>query len=88
MLRTTFDNVKQIIVDQLGVSPEEVVAAAKLEEDLLADSLDRIELRMAAEDEFEITIEDDEADAILTVDQMVTLIDRKLATKAERTQTT
>lgn len=81
---TTFDTVKQIIVEQLGVSPDEVVAAAKLEEDLLADSLDRIELRMAAEEEFEITIEDDQADAILTVDQMVTLIDRKLEAKGAR----
>ena len=55
------EKVKKIIVDQLGVSAEEVKPEASFVEDLGADSLDLTELIMAMEEEFDIEIADDDA---------------------------
>jgi acyl carrier protein len=59
--------IKEIIVEQLGVDPAEVVAGASFVNDLGADSLDTVELVMAFEEEFGIEIPDDEAEKIQTV---------------------
>ena len=59
--------VKQIIIDQLGVSEEEVKPEASFVEDLGADSLDLTELIMAMEEEFGVEIDDDDAQKILKV---------------------
>ncbi|MEZ0575865.1 acyl carrier protein [Halodesulfovibrio aestuarii] len=59
--------VKQIIIDQLGVSEEEVKNDASFVEDLGADSLDLTELIMAMEEEFGVEIDDDDAQKILKV---------------------
>jgi acyl carrier protein len=59
--------VKEIIVEQLGVDPAEVVAEASFVNDLGADSLDTVELVMAFEEEFKIDIPDTEAEKIQTV---------------------
>ncbi|KAF1073239.1 acyl carrier protein [Halodesulfovibrio sp. MK-HDV] len=59
--------VKQIIIEQLGVSEEEVKNEASFVEDLGADSLDLTELIMAMEEEFGIEIDDDDAQKILKV---------------------
>ena len=59
--------VKDIIVDQLGVNPEQVNAEAKFIEDLGADSLDTVELVMAFEEEFGIEVPDEEAEKLQTV---------------------
>ena len=61
------DKVKAIIVEQLGVDPDEVVPGASFTEDLGADSLDIVELVMAFEEEFGIEIPDEEAEKIATV---------------------
>ena len=61
------DKVKDIIVEQLGVNPEQVTLQAKFIEDLGADSLDTVELVMAFEEEFGCEIPDDAAETILTV---------------------
>lgn len=61
------DRVKKIIVEQLGVSEEEVTSEASFIEDLGADSLDTVELVMALEEEFETEIPDEEAEKITTV---------------------
>lgn len=66
-MATVFERVQEIIVEQLGVEPEEVVKSASFREDLKADSLDLVELIMAFEDEFGGDISDKEAEKIQTV---------------------
>ncbi len=75
MATTTFDKVKKIIVEQLGVDAEEVTPEASITEDLGADSLDQVELVMAFETEFSIDIPDEEAEKIKTVADAVARID-------------
>ena len=61
------NKVRDIIVEQLGVSPDAVKPEAKFTDDLGADSLDTVELIMALEEEFGVEIPDEEAEKILTV---------------------
>jgi len=68
------EKVKEIIVEQLGVTPEQVTPEASFIEDLGADSLDTVELVMALEEEFDIQIPDEEAEKITTVQQAVDYI--------------
>lgn len=76
---SVFDRVKQIIVDQLGVEPERVVLEASFREDLEADSLDLVELIMAFEEEFGGEILDEDAQAITTVQEAVTFLEKSLS---------
>ena len=62
----TFDKVKKIVVDQLGVNEADVQIDSTFIDDLGADSLDIVELIMAFEEEFEIEIPDDAAEKIKT----------------------
>lgn len=68
------DRVKAIIVEQLGVNPEDVKMESHFVDDLGADSLDTVELVMALEEEFDIEIPDDQAEKITTVESAVTHI--------------
>ena len=68
--------VQKIIMDQLGVSAEEVKPEASFVEDLGADSLALTELIMAMEEEFEIEIDDDEAQKLLKVKDAVAYVER------------
>jgi acyl carrier protein len=61
------DRVRDLIVDQLGVSPDEVSKEASFIDDLGADSLDTVELIMAFEEEFGIEIPDEDAEKMSTV---------------------
>lgn len=61
------DRVTEIIMEQLGVSREEVRPEASFIDDLGADSLDIVELVMAMEEEFDIEIPDEEAEKIQTI---------------------
>jgi acyl carrier protein len=71
--------VKEIIVDKLGVTPEEVTETASFTNDLGADSLDTVELIMDFEKAFNITIPDDEAgDHIQTVGDAIKYIEEKM----------
>ncbi|MDR7417029.1 MAG: acyl carrier protein [Armatimonadota bacterium] len=81
MTTSTFERVKAIIVEQLGVNGEEVTEEASFVEDLGADSLDVVELVMALEEEFGIEIPDEEAEKIRTVGQAVQYIEQRLAAK-------
>ncbi len=70
------EKVKKIIVDQLGVSADEVNLDASFVEDLGADSLDLTELIMAMEEEFGIEIGDEDAQKILKVKDAVSYIEK------------
>jgi acyl carrier protein len=61
------ERVKEIIVEQLGVSPEQVKPEGRFIDDLGADSLDTVELIMALEEEFNVEIPDEEAEKLVTV---------------------
>lgn len=67
--------VKDIIVEQLGVKPEQVTPEAKFIEDLGADSLDTVELVMALEEEFDQEIPDEEAEKLQTVGDVIKYIE-------------
>jgi acyl carrier protein len=81
MASDTFDRVKKIIVEQLGVEENEVTPEASITDDLGADSLDQVELVMAFETEFGIDIPDEEAEKIKTVGDAVQKIDAVNAAK-------
>ena len=68
------EKVKKIIIDQLGVSAEEVKPEASFVEDLGADSLDLTELIMAMEEEFQTEIPDEEAEKIRSVGDAINYV--------------
>ena len=72
---STFDKVKAIVVEQLGVDEAEVTIDSTFIDDLGADSLDIVELIMAFEEEFNVEIPDDVAEKIKTVKDTVEYID-------------
>jgi acyl carrier protein len=67
--------VKDIIVEQLGVNPDQVTPDAKFIEDLGADSLDTVELVMALEEEFGQEIPDEEAEKLQSVSDVIKYIE-------------
>jgi acyl carrier protein len=67
--------VKDIIVEQLGVKPDQVTPEAKFVEDLGADSLDIVELIMALEEEFGIEVPDEQAEKLLNVGDVTRYIE-------------
>ena len=73
------EKVKAIIVDKLGVEPSEVTETANFTNDLGADSLDTVELLMEFEKVFGITIPDEEASTIATVEDACKKVAEKLA---------
>lgn len=68
------DKVKKIIAEQLSVSEDQIKPDASFVEDLGADSLDTVELVMALEEEFEIDIPDEEAEKIVTFNDVLNYI--------------
>jgi acyl carrier protein len=72
------ERVKKIVVDQLGVSEDQVTTSASFVDDLGADSLDTVELVMALEEEFETEIPDEEAEKITTVQQAIDFVSSNL----------
>ena len=73
------DKVKAIVVEQLGVSEDQVVEDAKFIEDLGADSLDQVELVMALEEEFGSDIPDEDAEKLTTVGDAIRYVESKQA---------
>lgn len=81
-MATVFERIKKIVVEQLGVEEQDVVAKASFSDDLGADSLDLVELIMALEEEFsekdqKVEIPDEDAEKILTVQNALDYIQSK-----------
>ena len=76
---SVFEDIKAVIVEVLGVDPEEVTLEASFQEDLEADSLDLVELIMAFEDKFEKEIPDEDAQQITTVGEAVAYVEKRMA---------
>ena len=74
------ERVAEIIVEQLGVSQDEVVAEASFIDDLGADSLDIVELVMAMEEEFNVEIPDEDAEKIQTIGAAIAYLKGKIGT--------
>lgn len=73
----TFDDVKAIVVEQLGVSADEIKMESKFVDDLNADSLDVVELIMELEEKLGVSIPDEDAEKITSVGDVVAYIDSK-----------
>ena len=81
-MATVFERIKKIVVEQLGVEEQDVVAKASFADDLGADSLDLVELIMALEEEFsdkaqKVEIPDEDAEKILTIQNALDYIQSK-----------
>ena len=72
---STFDKVKDIVLDKLGTEENKITEAASFMDDLGADSLDTVELIMEMEEEFGIEIPDEQAEKLATVGDAVSYID-------------
>jgi acyl carrier protein len=74
---TTFERLKKLIVEQLGVEEADVTPEAAFVEDLNADSLDLVELIMSLEEEFGMEISDEDAEKIQKVSDAVEYIEER-----------
>ncbi|MGI6709866.1 MAG: acyl carrier protein [Bacilli bacterium] len=72
-----FDSVKKIIAEELNIDESSITLETRLVEDLKADSIDSIQLIMALEEEFNISISDDSVQDIKTVGDIVNIIKKK-----------
>src|SRR5439155_24865216 len=81
------EKVKDIIVEQLGVNPEQVTPQASFIEDLGADSVDVVELVMAFEEEFGGEVPDEDAEKLQTVGDVIKYIEDKSSKQYRRRRT-
>ena len=71
-----FEKIKAIIANELNIDESKITLESSLSEDLGADSLDAVELIMALEDEFGVTVSDDDTQSIRTVGDIVELVEK------------
>ena len=75
---SVLERLKKIVIEQLGVDEGQVTADASITDDLGADSLDRVELVMAIEQEFNIEISDEDAEKIETINDAVSYVQKRI----------
>lgn len=75
---SVLERLKKIVVEQLGVDEEQITPEASISDDLGADSLDRVELVMAIEQEFNIEISDEDAEKIETIQDAVNYVQKRV----------
>ena len=73
----SFEKVRKLLAEQLNIAPDKVDLKSRVIEDLGADSLDVVEMLMVLEDEFNVTVSDEESLELKTVGDIVNLIDSK-----------
>lgn len=76
-MSTTLERVRKVVVDKLQRNEDELTENASFEDDLGADSLDMVELALGFEDEFGISIPDEDADKIKTVADAVSYVESR-----------
>lgn len=77
----TFDKIKKLLAEQLNIPADKVLENSAIIDDLGADSLDVVEMLMTLEDEFNVTVTDEESVNLKTVGDIVKLIDKKTSKK-------
>lgn len=75
----TFEKVKKMLADQLNIDGDSITMASLIIDDLGADSLDVVEMLMTLEDEFNITVNDEESMGLKTIGDIVKIIETKTA---------
>ena len=73
----SFEKVRKLLAEQLNIAPDKIDLKSRVIEDLGADSLDVVEMLMVLEDEFNVTVSDEESLQLKTVEDIVKLIDNK-----------
>jgi len=79
---TEMTKVQDILMQQLQVNRDQIKPEARIMEDLGADSLDMVEIAMKTEEEFRLTVPDDETEKIVTVDDLCGAISKLLGREA------
>ena len=74
----TLERLRELVSTQLGVAPEEIVPEARILDDLGADSLDVVELVMALEEAFDITVPDADVGGLVTIADVAVYVDKRL----------
>ncbi len=74
---STFEKVKEMLVDKLGISEDKVTLDSEIIKDLGADSLDLVEMILSLEENFGVTVTDEQTETIKTVKDIVEIIDNK-----------
>ena len=74
---STFEKVKNMLVEKLGVSEDKVSLESEIIKDLGADSLDLVEMLLSLEENFGVTVTDEQTESIKTVKDIVDIIDNK-----------
>ena len=78
-MSTIVERVTKVVVEQLGVSEDQITMDASFVDDLGADSLDTVELVMALEEEFDTEIPDDKAETIVKVKDVIDYIEKNVS---------
>ncbi len=73
---SNFEKVKELLVEKLGISEDKITLESEIVKDLGADSLDLVEMLLSMEENFGITISDEETENIKTVKDIVDIIDK------------
>ncbi len=74
---STFEKVKSMLVEKLGVAEDKVMLESEIIKDLGADSLDLVEMLLSLEENFGVTVSDEQTESIVTVKDIVDIIDNK-----------
>ena len=76
-----FERIQELLADQMNIEKEKITKSTMIVEDLKADSLDIVEMLMALEDEFSISVPDEDARGLLTVGQIAEYVESKMPKK-------
>lgn len=74
---STFDKIKEMLVDKLGIAEDKITLDSEIIKDLGADSLDLVEMLLSLEENFGVTVSDEQTENIKTVKDIVDIIDNK-----------